>query len=553
MSATDTFPSPEPGPDNLVEGGPEDGGMRESDAAHERNGPRFRSVLFDGLAADGQLERRGQPGFFSDLNLDQLVGAILARKRQYELAPFFYAPLDDLDTIRFRQEIFADLERPEVHQLAAEFAKRELVTHSGYQRRAMSNDDRGFGHYHRARAFLNATLVYCDTVEQLAAGLEAVGARARGLLELRGYLDRYLTGRSFRSLCGEARALDEELGQVRYSFVLKGSRITVGPYDEQQPDYSAEVSASFERFQQGAVTSYLPDFNNWDAYEAIGVLHLVAKVYPDLFARLDAFCQQHAGYLDQTISVFDRELQFYLGYLEFIRPLHEAGLSFSYPQLSLDDKSEQALDTFDVVLAAQRVREGATVVGNDVRLDGAERTLVITGPNNGGKTTLARTIGQLHHLARLGCPVPGRDTRLFVCDQIFTHFERREDIATLAGKLQDELDRLHRALGAATPTSLFILNEMFNSTTAQDALFLSRQILSRVSDLDALCVCVTFLDEIATLNEKSVSMVSSVDPDDPAIRTYRVVRRPADGRAYARALAEKHGLTYPQLMQRNRP
>src|SRR5450432_3228228 len=111
------------------------------------------------------------------------------------------------------------------------------------------------------------------------------------------------------------------------------------------------------------------------------------------------------------------------------------------------------------------------------------------------RTTAARrrwrTVGQLHYLARLGCAVPGRDTQLFVCDQIFTRFERQEHIGTLTGKLQDELNRLRDALDAATPDSLFILNEMFNSTTAQDALFLSREILGRVSELDALCACVT--------------------------------------------------------------
>jgi DNA mismatch repair ATPase MutS len=172
---------------------------------------------------------------------------------------------------------------------------------------------------------------------------------------------------------------------------------------------------------------------------------------------------------------------------------------------------------------------------------------VVSGPNNGGKTTFARTFGQLHYLARLGLPVPGRDAQFYLCDRIFTHFEKEEQITTLAGKLQDELNRLRADFDEATPASVFILNELFNTTSAMDGLFLSIRILERVTALDALCVCVTFLDELASLNEKVVSMVATVVPDDPARRTYKVVRRPADGRAYARSLAEKYGLTYEQL------
>lgn len=513
---------------------------------------RAWSTLFIGAAGDTGPDRVQEPPFFGDLNLDQVIRGVITGRDAYDLAPFFHSPLSDLDAIGFRQEVFADLERPEVHALVVAFAEQEVVAHHARQRRALREDDGGFSHHHRARGFLNAVLAYCDTVARLSDGLAEVGVRARGLAGLCDHLAGYRAGEAFSELRDEARALDAALDQVRYTFLLKGSRITVGPYDE-QPDYSAQVTATFERFRQGSASSHLPEFRDWDTYAAIGVLHLVARVYPDLFAQLDAFCARYADYLDETIRVLDRELQFYLSYLDYIRPLRERGLCFSYPAMSSVDRTERALDTFDLALAVHRVKDGEGVVANDVRLDGSERILVITGPNNGGKTTLARTVGQLHYLARLGCPVPGRQTQLFLCDQIFTRFERQEEIETLTGKLQDELNRLHDALEAATPASLFVLNEMFNSTTAQDALFLSRKILDRISDLDALCVCVTFLDELATLNERTVSMVSTVDPADPAIRTHKLVRQRADGRAYARAVAEKYGLTYERLTSRGRP
>jgi DNA mismatch repair protein MutS len=526
------------------------------DLPHDTVGPAgaahgFRSVLFGDLDAAAQPSDPPAPTCFADLNLDQVVRAVIARKGAYNLAPFFHTPLRDLDTIRLRQEVFADLEQSAIAALAVEFAERELVARYHAQLRSLREEHQGFSHYHRARAFLGSAITYCDTVERLRGDLDDVALRARGLIGLHEYLAGYLHSDAYQRLQREARSLEQALGEVRYAFLLKGPRITVGPYDE-QPDYSREVLATFERFQQDAPTNYLPEFRDWDTYAAIGVLHLVAQVYPELFAQLDQFCASHSDYLDPTVATFDRELQFYLAYLDYIKPIRERGLPFSSPRMSTVDKTEQALETFDLALAAQPTKDERPIVGNNLQLRGGERVLVITGPNNGGKTTFARTVGQLHYLARLGCPVPGRDTQLFLCDEIFTHFERQEDIETLAGKLQDELNRLRDALEGATPHSLFVLNEMFNSTTAQDALFLSREILRRVSDLDALCVCVTFLDELAALDEKTVSMVSSVDPDDPAIRTYKLVRRRADGRAYARAIAEKYGLTYERLTARRR-
>jgi DNA mismatch repair protein MutS len=190
------------------------------------------------------------------------------------------------------------------------------------------------------------------------------------------------------------------------------------------------------------------------------------------------------------------------------------------------------------------------VVTNDFCLTDRERVFVVTGPNQGGKTTFARTFGQLHHLASVGCPVPGRAARVPLFDRLFTHFEREENLAKMTGKLEDDLVRIGEILRAANEDSIVILNEIFASTTLHDARFLGTKLLTKVLQLDARCVYVTFVDELASLGDQVVSLMSTIVPDNPVERTFKVVRKPADGLAYALALAEKHGLSPEQLGER---
>jgi DNA mismatch repair protein MutS len=177
------------------------------------------------------------------------------------------------------------------------------------------------------------------------------------------------------------------------------------------------------------------------------------------------------------------------------------------------------------------------------------RILVVTGPNQGGKTTFARMVGQVYYLFALGLPVPGSRARLLLPDRILTHFEARENPEELRSKLEEDLRRLKTLLDGATDRSLLILNEPFASAALLDARLIGRFVLERIRARGSLGVVVTFLDELARL-PGTRSLVAEVDPEDPARRTFRILERPADGKAYALALAEKYGLTYARLKAR---
>ena len=246
---------------------------------------------------------------------------------------------------------------------------------------------------------------------------------------------------------------------------------------------------------------------------------------------------------------FDREVQFYLGYLEFIEPLMAGGLKFC--RVALHDGAEIfAEDGFDLSLAAKLASESRAPITNDFRLADPERVLVVTGPNQGGKTTFARMIGQVYFLAGLGLPVPAVSAALALPDRVFTHFEREESLETLRGKFEDELVRIHGILEQATERSVLVMNESFGSTTLADGLLVGSEIVRQIIDLGSVCVFVSFIDELATVGPQTVSMMSTVVPEDPSQRTFKIERKPADGLAYAAALATKYRLGYDDLRGR---
>lgn len=500
------------------------------------------SVLSDAAHPFEAGQGRGQPEFFGDLNLDQVVGRIVAGLDEYDLLPYFHAPLAEIGAIEYRQAVFRDLEDEAVASCLREFADGMRAVRQWLHGVDTLHDD-----LEREFWLLLAHTEYQATAEDLSAGLSAAELASKGLRDIREWVGQYIRSERFRSMTARLAAVQEGLDAVRYTVHVEGLKVTVAPYSG-EPDYSAEVTETFAKFHQGKVRSHLVRYRDVLGMNHVEaqILRLVAGLNPGPFGALHAYLGEFADFLDPALSRLDREAQFYLSVDAYLGRLRKAGLPVCYPAVTRS-KHVHAEAAYDLALAHKQLDDRGRVVTNDFALSGAERVIVVTGANQGGKTTFSRTFGQMHYLASLGCPVPGRDAELFLPDRIYTHYERQEDIHGLRSKLEDDLVRVHGILGRATSESILILNEIFTSTTLEDAIQLGTAVLDRVIGRGMLCVCVTFVDELTQLGDTVVSMVAGVDPADPAVRTLKIERRPADGLAHAVAIADKYGLTFDKL------
>ena len=288
---------------------------------------------------------------------------------------------------------------------------------------------------------------------------------------------------------------------------------------------------TFEKFKQGAAKEYRfdlydgPDMNHVEA----AILDMVARLYPGIFSALEQYCRRHRNFLDPTIGRFDREVQFYLACIEHIERFQPTGLPFCYPTVTDRSKEVYGREVFDLALANNLTQR---------KHPGSDQRLLPEGPG----THLCRVRGEpgrenhlrphfwttplagRHRLSRAG-----QGSEALSLDKLFTHFEREEDLRNLSGKLEDDLLRIHGILERATPNSILIMNECFSSTTVSDSLFLSKQLIERIMQRDMLCVSVTFLDELASLSESTVSMVSTVDPQTPGCGHSRLSESPPMG------------------------
>ncbi|WP_169812615.1 MutS-related protein [Nocardia acidivorans] len=479
-----------------------------------------------------------------DLNLDQVFA--VTGGAEHEAAQ--YRPLRDVESVLFRQEVFRDLDEAATRSVFEAFVDGMRSVRRHIERAGRLPNPR-----QRDRWQLDAEAVYCRTVREMSEGLQQLSLRSSGLREWRDWLCGYVEDPAFGELARESAAVRAELDAVRYSVRVTGRQLTVDRAAH-EADYTEIIASAFARFRPEADPERPSPVDPWPDMNEVEeqVIAAVAELYPAPFAHLARHTGRYRDLIDATVARFDAEIRFYLDYLRFSRGLADRGMPFCYPEVTARFDGVLVEGGFDAALGFDLATRRKIAVRNDFRLDGTERVITVTGPNQGGKSTFARMVGQTVYLASLGCPVPGTRARIMLPDRVFTHFVQEDEIDDPHGALAQELERMHAILEHLTDRSVVVLNESFSTTTASDAATIGGAVIGRIAERGATAVFVTFLEELATARPEVVSMVAGVETADDPVRTFRIERRAPDGLAYAAAVAQRHGLTYDEIRARLR-
>lgn len=204
---------------------------------------------------------------------------------------------------------------------------------------------------------------------------------------------------------------------------------------------------------------------------------------------------QSADHIDSFFNVLRQELAFYLGCLNLADQLAELGEPSGFPEPKENGKPRLSFTgLYDITLALTMKQK---VISNDLNADGKE-LIIITGANQGGKSTFLRSIGLAQLMMQCGMMVPAETFSANLQEQIFTHFKREEDATLKSGKLDEELGRMSDIVDKISGSAMVLFNESFTATNEREGSEIARQITNAFLEKHIKVVFVTHLYEFAS-------------------------------------------------------
>lgn len=188
------------------------------------------------------------------------------------------------------------------------------------------------------------------------------------------------------------------------------------------------------------------------------------------------------------------ELGFYMSCINLAEILNKRNVPQCFPVPIYKRERYQVFESlYDVCLVLTSDKE---VVSNTLKTDN-KNTFIITGANQGGKSTFLRSIGLAQVMMQTGMFVSAECFSSDICRQIFTHYKCEEDSHMVSGKLDEELRRMRDIIGHLQRDDLVLFNESFSATNSREGADIIRGIVTALAESHVKLFFVTHTSEFA--------------------------------------------------------
>lgn len=400
-----------------------------------------------------------------DLELPTLLRAMAqGDKFLYDVASkALLLGLDDPDAIRYRQDILKDCLRNaqiirEIYRLPIEASENKKSHWLGIFTRYPSG-------------ILNSSIQMLQMFVTLLKRLRSIADEHAGEFESQGFttffamLQRELNDDFFAEVQQHLQALRFRRGVLISARLDRGNEGT--GYVLRKPNQTGRGLVQWIRSHRSlAYSFYISDRDEAGGRALTELRDRGVNLVANALAR-------SADHIDNFFKMLQVELAFYIGCLNLYQRLQELEEPVSFPLPALPGERKHAFrGLYDVCLALTMKQK---VVGNDVNADGKD-LVIITGANQGGKSTFLRSIGLAQVMMQCGMYVPAEEFSANLCPRLFTHYKRKEDATMKSGKLDEELSRMSEIVDQLTPNSLVLFNESFSATNEREGSEIARQI-----------------------------------------------------------------------------
>ena len=520
--------------------------------------------------------------------LDTLA-KLICNSNAYKMQQILTELCDDEETINYRLDIIDDLVKmPELVDMLKKIVRIMIDNDKGNIYNILTPDS-----FTTLDSAVRAFEAYIQCIEFMHDFYGRKGERAAsaGVKKMLDFFERCYNDKHYKSLCKDVTELKDKIkGRIKSIVVAINLDealvpVSAGIVELCDKEYTTKPTVLDRIIYHGAkfgdknVMGSLKQRYVYEGNDKNSKDRIVNPSEKALFEELDFITKKYVELVDSALDDYkaigfkdvysiEYQLDYYTGIIALVKNARSKGLDMCRPKLlHAGERRAVIKGLYDPIYFSEASiynlshKQKREVVTNDITLDKDGGFYILTGANNGGKTTFVRAVGLCQLMAQAGLYVPASECELSLCDMVYTQFPKEEQKGIDASRFTTEIKELKAISDVITNHSLLLMNESIQSTTPKEGVDIAVSLVHIFATLGVRGVFATHLVDIAPkalklntdpdLNTKIESITVNID-QSTGERLYKITKGLPGDISYASAIFEQFGLDFDSLKEKAR-